>query len=923
MFALPGIPGPASAGGAKGRGGVPRGRGLDPKAVSADRFRAPYSEGILFLECAETDSGLAAMGVSALLEGPLTMNACSQKSGRPRLLTSRISRYRRLLVSISFSLTASLVSAEKIDLRRAISGGDLHYSEPVTRSEEGMPIGTGRMGSLVWTTPTALKFQINRVDVFAVDASTVSFPRADSDYASGCGYVDINVVAAGDDVFVGPEFRQDLSLYDGIMSVKGRGVTVRVLGWPKADVMAVEIDDQRSHPEPISINLRMLRYQMQGFFGENYRLMREHAVKVQTANHTATSQLGIRDGRITLTQRFEEFDFYDSSAVAIGVEGRSSKARYLNESTVQLAVPAGRGKFTVLISTAASFDRKHDTASAAVATLQSAVSHGFAGLAADTATSWHDFWSRGFVAMSSGDKQADFVGGNYVYFMYLMNASSRGPYPPRFGGMLWYTNGDYRRWGSQYWHANTDAYYRDLMSSGHLELSDPFFSFYSGMYDACALAARQQWGSQGIYIPEITFFSGPEKLPDTLVQEFQDLFLARKSYEDRSPEFQAWVETKNRHSSRYNFLNDGKYVHGRLVVPTKGQGIFGHCTHFLSGAVGVASQFWQRYEFTGDKAWLRDKAYPMIKGVAEFYRNFPNVKKEADGKYHIHHVNRIESDWDSSDTPSELNAMATIFPLARRASEILRVDEELRPKWQDIADNLASPGPGSGKRGNFDTVNPERAAARQRQRAAQSGDGQRQRSAGPRPFGSFVYAGDGAIEPMGPEPELKSRFLGFNRLGSFIDAEGTGGAQIFRNRLRLREGPGAIDAEHIGGLSFGIHQSLLASSTNPDLTETKIQVFPAWPKDWDVTFRLLARGAFMVTAAQAAGKVRLVEVESQRGGDCQIVNPWGSASVAVYRNGQVAENLNGATLTVRTVRGERIALAPAGEPYAPFAIGKN
>jgi hypothetical protein len=35
--------------------------------------------------------------------------------------------------------------------------------------------------------------------------------------------------------------------------------------------------------------------------------------------------------------------------------------------------------------------------------------------------------------------------------------------------------------------------------------------------------------------------------------------------------------------------------------------------------------------------------------------------------------------------------------------------------------------------------------------------------------------------------------LGFNRFGSLIDGKGIGGAQIFRNRLRLREGACAID----------------------------------------------------------------------------------------------------------------------------------
>jgi len=84
-----------------------------------------------------------------------------------------------------------------VNASNLVSQADLTYNQPVTRSEEGLPVGNGRMGSLVWTTPSALKFQINRVDVFAEDSSTTSFPRAHSDYGSGCGYVDINLVDAG------------------------------------------------------------------------------------------------------------------------------------------------------------------------------------------------------------------------------------------------------------------------------------------------------------------------------------------------------------------------------------------------------------------------------------------------------------------------------------------------------------------------------------------------------------------------------------------------------------------------------------------------------------------------------------------------------------------------------------------------------
>src|SRR5213075_1364753 len=89
---------------------------------------------------------------------------------------------------------------------------------------------------------------------------------------------------------------------------------------------------------------------------------------------------------------------------------------------------------------------------------------------------WHDFWSKSLVAMHDTTGQADFVQSNYTYFLYLMASTSRGDFPPRFGGMLFYTNGDMRRWGSQYWWANTNAYYSNLMPANHLELMAPMFN---------------------------------------------------------------------------------------------------------------------------------------------------------------------------------------------------------------------------------------------------------------------------------------------------------------------------------------------------------------------------------------------------------------------------------------------------------------
>ncbi len=172
-----------------------------------------------------------------------------------------------------------------------------------------------------------------------------------------------------------------------------------------------------------------------------------------------------------------------------------------------------------------------------------------------------------------------------------------------------------------------------------------------------------------------------------------------------------------------------------------------------------------------------------------------------------------------------------------------------------------------------------------------------------------MAGGEGAVEPLGDEAQLKRRFLGFDMTGGFIDTLGDGGAKIFRNRLRLREGPGAIDAEHLGGLAFGIHQSLLTSTVDDVLTTSTIEVLPAWPKDWAVSFKLLARGGTLVTATQQDGKVVSVQLEPTMAGTINLKNPWGEAPVKVSR-GKMTETIDGETLALATKPGEVIRIAP-------------
>jgi hypothetical protein len=855
-------------------------------------------------------------------------------------------------------LTASAASAAggqlAVDYAGLVSRADITLEKPVDRSEEGLPIGNGRMGSLVWTAPMALKFQINRQDVFASNSSSASFARGDSDYASGCGYADIHVADFGEDVFAGKDFRQHLAVYDGLQTVQGRGLTSRVLAWNEHDVMAVEIDDQRERPEPVSLNLRMLRYVQQYSPGKNFELANRHAVKVQTGAHAATSRLDIRGGRIVLVQEFREGAYYCASAVVAEVLGRESKARYENESTVRLTAAPAKGRVTLLIASAATFDPKADVAALAMKELDAAAAKGFEGLLKSNQAWWHDFWSKSFVRLHSDDGEADFVEQNYTYFLYIMGSSSRGAFPPRFGGMLWYTTGDMREWGAEYWWHNESAYYDALPPTNRFELMDPMFAMYSGMADSCALAARQQWGSQGLWLPETTWFDGLEKLPDDVAAEMRGLYLMQKPWKDRSQAFRDFAVSKQTFNSRWNWINhESRWENGRWVVADKGVGPFGHVTHILSTTAKIAWLYWLRYEYTLDEAWLKDRAYPMIRGTVEFYRNFPNTKKGDDGKYHIYHVNNHEGIWDTQDAQEEVAAMRGMTPILIRASEILGVDADLRPAWKEFAANLA-PLPTNETLGIrkpdqprvwMGAVPPAKQGSCDRPAQIPSiyydlctigtEDAEMVKTAGAtyqaiRPSVdektavSVLDQSPIAAANLGRADDI--RFLLPNQIRclapgrDFCDWAGSGRGGVMPNRMTLREGPGAIDCQRLGRAAAAMHAALLQSVPPAPGQPCVIHVFPAWPKQWDAAYTLGARGAFLVSASMEKGKIEFVEVQSQAGGQCRLHNPWTDGAVTLYRDGKKAEDLSGTLLAFPTVKGETITVLPKGTSPSPKKV---
>jgi hypothetical protein len=790
------------------------------------------------------------------------------------------------------ALGCALAFASEDGDRPLVSHADLVYSSALKRSDGGMPLGNGRMGSLVWTSPRELKLQINRVDVFAVDSARV---RDDLDYCGGCGIVDI---AFGDDVFPKPgEALADgrplekLSVYDALGTVCGNGVVVRLLAWHERDLMAIELDDQHPHPRPVTVSLRMLR-----------------APQVRTRNHLALSQVGSRDGRILLTQAFREDDFYCGSAVAIGVAGRTAAVKPAGEREISLNIAAGKGRCAIYIASAASMRPGEDLIARALGDLNTAAAAGFNRLAASNATWWREFWAKSFIRLHSADGVADEIEKQHTYFLYLMAASSRGPYPPKFNGGIWTTEGDTRKWGSQFWWYNTSCLYPPLPTSNHLELIEPLFDMYGGMAESCAAAARQQWGSQGIYIPETVAFNGLDRLPDSIARELQDILLERKPWEQRSKEFRefrAYEQDKMHFSSRWNFLWRHEWRGNKLFCPP-----YGWHVHFFAPVAKAAYLFWQAYEFNGDKQWLRDRAYPMLKGAAEPYRHYPKLRRDPAGRYHIYDVNNLEYIWGAKDAHEEMCAMHGILPIAIRAAAILDVDAQLRKVWKEFLEKLA-PIPTSD---HPDSLTPNLP------------DGRRLWAAALRPFhtgwpgrpfwrtnhnylpvlyydlftlenpdsslrpiahASYeafydAYVDKAKVKPLHPLRRLPAcaALLGRSAdVAELLPLQCQAGN--LANRMSTAEGPQAHTLEHLGNASLGLQLALCQSIPPGPGEEPVIRVFPAWPSRWDASFKLACRRGFLVTASIHGGAIERFEVHSQLGNDCRIRSPWPGSPVRI------------------------------------------
>jgi len=135
---------------------------------------------------------------------------------------------------------------------------------------------------------------------------------------------------------------------------------------------------------------------------------------------------------------------------------------------------------------------------------------------------WQRFWERSYICINPShpgeDDPAWQVGRNYQLFRYMLACNAYGEYPTRFnGGNFTYDPcytlyrdsyrpenepPDYRAWGNSYTAQNQRHLYWPLLKSGDFEMMLPEFDFYRRALKNAELRTRVYWNHEGCSFTE-------------------------------------------------------------------------------------------------------------------------------------------------------------------------------------------------------------------------------------------------------------------------------------------------------------------------------------------------------------------------------------------------------------------------------------
>jgi hypothetical protein len=160
---------------------------------------------------------------------------------------------------------------------------------------------------------------------------------------------------------------------------------------------------------------------------------------------------------------------------------------------------------------------------------------------------WKQFWNRSFIDIGNGKKDSAWeVGRNYQLFRYMLACNAKGQWPTKFNGGLFtvdpvYTDTamqltpDFRNWGGGVHTAqNQRLVYFPMIKSGDWDLLQAQFDFYLRILTNAEFRSRQYWNHGGACFTE--------QMENYGLPNFAEYGQKRPAGFDKGVEYNAWLE---------------------------------------------------------------------------------------------------------------------------------------------------------------------------------------------------------------------------------------------------------------------------------------------------------------------------------------------------------------------------------------------
>ncbi len=434
---------------------------------------------------------------------------------------------------------------------------------------------------------------------------------------------------------------------------------------------------------------------------------------------------------------------------------------------------------------------------------------------------WDGFWNRSWIRISDNtDSAAQIVTRGYILQRFMSACAGRGAFPIKFNGSLFTVDSrepgkpfdaDYRLWGGPYWHQNTRLVYWPMLGSGDFEMMMPFFRMHSAALPLARERTRLFFDHGGAYIPETIYFWG------------------------------TYVNTN------YGWKREDKplsYIDNRYL------------RHYYVGVLENATLMLDYFAHTGDQQFLRDTALPFAGAVIEFYdKHYP---RDAAGRLEMKPAQSLETYHDVvNPTPDIAGLQAVLEALLA----LPQATPEQKSQWKRLHSEL--PPLPIGEKDGARVILP-----------AQQINSEPKNVENPELYAVFPFRRYGVAQS---NLEIARRSYEGRRVKSNsgwaqdeIQAAQLGLADEAKARLTARFGAKhkgsrfpafwgpnydwIPDQDH-GNVGVMALQTMLLQSDGDT-----IRLFPAWPKEWDVEFKLHAPRNTIVEGVYRDGQVVRLQV---------------------------------------------------------------